>query len=444
MAMNADNPGGAKKAAATRKPPVKRKAAPKKKTAAAHHVAEAASRLVDEAREQATSAAETPPVELEPARARGGGAVPRAIAVQEAIATRATRGVRKRDIIAFLRQLLMMLQAGTPILKALRSLSKRGEHQGIRNLVAGLTEYVEAGNPLWQAFAREGRYFSPIEVNLIKASEASGTLTTVLKRLVEYRERQASLKTKVAVAAIYPVVLLTACFFVIVVIAKVVIPAFQEIFNKFDIQLNTYTRTFMAVSNWIASYWWVVIAIIVAFYVLYYAWWIRNPVRRLATDRLRLRVPILGHISQRSSIVEFMRTYALLLRSGLSMMVTLDLCRNAVNNRAFVNLIQNMRDSIEGGRGLEQPLREAERGGVLPGVVADMLLTGEETGSIDEIADHIADTYEEEVNIAVSTLGETLQPVLTIFMGVLVVLIALALFYPLVEMISRLAAGAGV
>lgn len=444
MAMNAESPGGAKKAV-TRKPPVKRKAAPKKKEAA-RQVAEAASRLMREAREDraATPPAPPSPVELEPTPAWTGGAVPRAMAVQEAIVTRATRGVRKRDINAFLRQLLMMLQAGTPILKALRSLSKRGEHQGIRSLVTGLTEYVEAGNPLWQAFAREGRYFSPIEVNLIKASEASGTLTTVLKRLVEYREQRAMMTKRIAVATIYPVILLAACFFVIVIIARVVIPAFKEIFSKFDIELNTYTLTFMAVSNWIASYWWVVIVAVIALCALYYGWWIRNPIRRLTTDRLRLRLPILGPIFQRHSIVEFMRTYALLLRSGLSMMVTLDLCRNAVHNRAFVNLIQNMRDSIEGGRGLEQPLREAERQGIMPGAVADMLLTGEETGTIDEIADHIANTYDEEVNIAVNTLGETIQPILTIFMGTIVILIALALFYPLVEMISRLAAGAGV
>jgi type IV pilus assembly protein PilC len=152
-------------------------------------------------------------------------------------------------------------------------------------------------------------------------------------------------------------------------------------------------------------------------------------------------MPIVGVILRKNAIVEMTRTLALLLKSGLSMMSTLDLVRNAIHNRAVAQSLQYMRDSVERGGGLEQPLRQSSD--VIPPVVADMLVTGEESGRLDSIAEQIADTYEEEVNISLSTLGEALQPILTIFLGAVVVLVMLAVFIPLVNMINSLGAGAG-
>jgi len=181
--------------------------------------------------------------------------------------------------------------------------------------------------------------------------------------------------------------------------------------------------------------------VVVGLVALYKLWYVQNPVRRLAADRMKLRMPILGPILRKNAIVEMTRTLALLLKSGLSMMSTLDLVRNAIHNRAVAQSLQYMRDSVERGGGLEQPLRQSSD--VIPPVVADMLVTGEESGRLDSIAEQIADTYEEEVNISLSTLGEALQPLLTVFLGAVVVLVMLAVFIPLVNMINSLGAGAG-
>jgi len=350
-------------------------------------------------------------------------------------------GIRAADITTFLRQLIMLLDAGTPILKSLRSLADRGERMALRSLIADIAQYVEMGNPLWQAFERHPRHFDTVFVNLIKASEASGTLTTVLSRTVKYRERREILRKRVRGAMFYPVILLFACFAAVLFICKVVLPEFQAMFEKFNVELPGLTVYFMATARVIGNYWWVGVLAVAALVALYKFWYVQNPLRRITADRLKLRLPILGVIVRKNAIVEMTRTLALLLKSGLSMMATLELVRNAIHNRAVAQTLQSMRDSVERGAGLEQPLRQASD--VIPPVVADMLVTGEESGRLDSIAEQIADTYEEEVNISLSTLGDALQPILTVFIGILVILVMLAVFVPLVNMVNQLSAGAG-
>ena len=350
-------------------------------------------------------------------------------------------GIRTADITTFLRQLIMLLDAGTPILKSLRSLAERGERPAMRALVADIAQYVEMGNPLWQAFERHPRHFDSVFVNLIKASEASGTLTTVLGRTVQDRERREMLSKRVRGAMFYPVVLLIACFAAVLFICIVVLPEFQSMFQKFNVELPRQTVYLMAGASIVGRFWWVAVVAVALLVAIYKLWYVQNPIRRLTADRLKLRLPIIGPNLRKNALVEMTRTLALLLKSGLSMMSTLDLVRNAIHNRAVAQTLQTMRDSVERGAGLEQPLRQSSD--VIPSVVADMLVTGEESGRLDSIAEQIADTYEEEVNISLATLGEALQPILTVFIGILVIIVMLAVFVPLVSMISSMGASAG-
>jgi type II secretory pathway component PulF len=349
--------------------------------------------------------------------------------------------VRHHDITVLLRQLIMLLEAGTPLLKALHTLAARGHNAGIRALATDISNYVESGNPLWLAFDRHPRYFAPVFVNLVKASEASGTLTTVLRRLVEYREERELLRKRVQGAMLYPVILVVASFAVVLLISKWVIPQFEQLFNQLNVPLPRFSRAFIAVANFLGWWWWLFALLIIGLIVLYKLWYVRSPLRRLTADRIKLKLPVIGDLVRKNAMVEFTRTLALLLRSGLSMMASLELVRNAVHNQAMVRAIQDMRDSVERGEGLEAPLRQHEE--IIPPVAADMLLTGEEAGSMDEIADEIGTTYEKEVNIQVDTLGDALQPILTVFIGIIVILLALALFVPMVGMIEQITASAG-
>ena len=355
-------------------------------------------------------------------------------------------GVRRSDVTSFLRQLIMLLEAGTPILKSLKTLAERSgrassrrerrSRAATRDLIADITQYVEGGNPLWQAFDRHARHFDSVFVNLVKASEASGTLVTVLQRMVKYREERELLGKRVRGAMIYPVILVVACFGVMLLLTKLVVPEFEAMFERAKLEIPAATEWFLRTSNLFSSYWWVPIAAVVLLWLLYSFWYVRNPLRRLRADRIKLHLPVVGPIVHKNAIVELTRTMSLLLRSGLSMMATLELTRDAIHNRAVAEVLQALRNSIEKGEGMEAPLRAAAP--TIPDEVGDMFITGEESGRVDAVADQVADLYEQEVQIAVESLGEALQPIFTVVVGLVVLVLFASLFYPLVTMIEQL------
>jgi len=349
--------------------------------------------------------------------------------------------VRQRDATQFLRQLIMMLEAGTPLLRTLERLSDRASRSAPRALISDIAEYVESGNAFWQACERHPRVFSTVEVNLIRAAEASGNLNVILGQLADYRERRAMLAKKVRAAMIYPVVLIAACFVVALILANVVVPEFLSLFERLDVEPGAFSDATISAIVWFGDWWWAIVGVTAAVVVLGWLWGSMSPVNRLRLHRWSLRIPIIGSILQKYAVVQMTRTWALLLRSGLSMMVALDLTRNAIHNQAVAQTLQAVRDNVEAGGSIEDPLRRYPK--VIPGVVTDMLVTGEETGQLDEIAERVANNYEEDVNVEVTTLGETLQPVLTIIIGVFVALLFVALFLPMISMLEQLNTSAG-
>lgn len=367
-----------------------------------------------------------------------------AVHLNEAPATSPRRmfssgSVSHSEVTIFLRQLIMLLEAGTPILRSLKTLTKRGESAAIRGLVSDIAAYVEQGNPLWQAFDRHPRYFDPVFVNLIKASEASGTLVTVLRRMVDYREERELLRKRVRGALVYPIILVFACFGVLLLLTKFVVPEFEEMFNRAGLEIPPFTQAFLDASDILATWWFTPILLLFVLIAIYKLWYVRDPRRRRRADYIKLKIPVVGSIVHKQALVELTRTLSLLLRSGLSMMASLDLTRNAVHNSAVAQSLQGVRDNVEQGGGMEEPLRRQAH--VVPHVVTDMIVTGEESGRVDQVCEQIANVYEEEVRIQVSTLGEALQPIFTVFIGAVVAFLFVALFFPLVSMIESIAGG---
>lgn len=348
--------------------------------------------------------------------------------------------VRYTDVTLFLRQFIMLLESGTPILRSLRSLASRADNHAIKGLINDIALYVEGGNTLWQAFDRHPRYFDSVFVNLIKASEASGTLTTVLRRLVQYRESRELLRKKVRGAMIYPVLLIIACIGALFVITSFVVPVFADFFSRADMATPASTRLLIELSALLRIWWWSPFVLLIAVAVGYRIWVSNKPERRILADFYKLKIPVLGAIIHKNAIVEMCRTMGLLLRSGLSMMSTLDLTRNAIHNRAVAESLKAMRHSVEQGGGLEEPMRQAKS---IPPVITDMFVTGEESGKVDQIAEQIADIYDEEVKLAVASLGEVLQPIFTLVVGVAVLILFIALFLPMITMIDQLGAQSG-
>lgn len=347
--------------------------------------------------------------------------------------TRASR----RQVNAFMRELIMLLEAGTPILKSLKTLQGRARG-GMRAIIADITDFVEQGNPLWQALERHPREFTTVDVNLVKASEASGNLVPVLQRIVEYRERREMLVKRVRGAMVYPVILLVVALGVFALITQFVIPQFKSIFEKLGQNLPPSTQNLLRLADFISATWWIFLAAVLVLAVLYVILRRFSPMWRMRLDRWKLRIPVVGPILKSYAIVQLTRSLALLLRSGLSMMTTLDLTRNTIQNRAVANVVAQVHESVERGAGIEPPLRD--NSGVIPPVVTDMLVTGEESGQLDRIAEQIAEQYQEDVNIRVATIGEALVPIVTVFIGLIVGGLAVALFYPLINMVQSLGA----
>ena len=348
--------------------------------------------------------------------------------------------VRYTDVTLFLRQFIMLLESGTPILRSLRSLANRADNHAIKGLINDIALYVEGGNTLWQAFDRHPRYFDSVFVNLIKASEACGTLTTVLRRLVGYRESRELLRKRVRGAMIYPVLLIIACVGALFVITSFVVPVFADFFSRADMATPASTRLLIQLSALLRIWWWTPFALVILLAVAYRFWIANNPARQILADFYKLKIPVLGAIIHKNALVEMCRTMGLLLRSGLSMMSTLDLTRNAIHNRAVAESLKAMRHSVEQGGGLEEPMRQAKS---IPPVITDMFVTGEESGKVDQIAEQIADIYDEEVKLAVASLGEVLQPIFTLVVGVAVLILFIALFLPMITMIDQLGSHSG-
>jgi len=230
-------------------------------------------------------------------------------------------------------------------------------------------------------------------------------------------------------------ILLLALFGAMFVITSFVVPVFADFFDRAGLVIPGPTHFLIYASAVFRIWWWLPIAAFVAVVFAYKFWYLRDPARRINADRIKLHIPILGPIIHKNAIVEMSRTLGLLLRSGLSMMSTLDLTRNAIHNRAVAESLQAMRNSVERGGGLEEPMRQS---GTIPSVVADMFVTGEESGRVDDVAEQIAEVYEQEVRIAVESLGEAIQPVFTLFVGVFVLVLFVSLFLPMIHMIDQL------
>lgn len=349
-----------------------------------------------------------------------------------------TFSVRERDILIFLRQLIMLLEAGTPLLRSLKTLAERTENASVRALVNDIAGYVEMGNPLWQAFERHPAYFNRVFVALVRASEQSGTLVTVLERVAQYRERRQRFARRVQSALVYPFIVFFFCIGVVFLIGRFVLPEFAGIFEKLDQDTPRVTQIFLDTFEFLTATWFLPIVLIalIALYVVYRLL-VRNPLWRLRADRIKLMIPYIGpQIIRKNAIVQMARSLSLLLSSGLSMMATLDLTRNAISNRAVGQIMQDLRDAVEQGESIEDTLRRHNR--VIPGVVTDMLVTGEESGQMDKIAAHIAEAYEDEVNTSIGTLTELIPPVLAVIMGAFVLVLVLAVFWPLISMIDQL------
>jgi type IV pilus assembly protein PilC len=352
---------------------------------------------------------------------------------QDAGKTKVGRGsIKTRDVVIFTRQFSTMINSGLPLVQALTILAEQTDNKSLAEVTKKVVFDVESGNTVADALSKHPRAFTNLYVNMVAAGEAGGILDTILMRLATFLEKNDALVRKVKGAMIYPAVIMSVAAIAIVVLLIFVIPVFEGMFSSVGLALPLPTRIVIGASRFLKSYWWICLAIgVTAGYMFkkYYA----SSSGKLVVDRFMLRVPVLGDVLRKSAVSRFTRTLGTLISSGVSILEGLEITAKTAGNRVIQDAIMQSRSSIAGGDTIAQPLQKSK---VFPPMVISMIAVGEQTGGLDEMLSKIADFYDEEVDAAVSNLLSLLEPIMIVFLGVVVGGMVVAMYLPIFDMIN--------
>jgi type IV pilus assembly protein PilC len=340
--------------------------------------------------------------------------------------------IKTRDIVIFTRQFSTMINAGLPLVQALDILSKQSENKALQEVTRQVVYDVESGNTVADALRKHPKAFTELYVNMVAAGEAGGILDTILMRLATFLEKNDALVGKVKSAMIYPGVIMSVAAIAIMVLLIFVIPVFENMFASVNMALPLPTRIVIGASKFLTGYWWAVIAAVFALVTgtkRYYA----TPAGQLKIDSILLKVPVLGDLLRKSAVSRFTRTLGTLISSGVSILDGLEITAKTAGNRVIHDAIMESRASIAGGDTISAPLQKSA---VFPPMVISMIAVGEQTGGLDEMLTKIADFYDTEVDTAVSGLLSLMEPVMIVFLGVVVGGLVVAMYLPIFDMMN--------
>jgi type IV pilus assembly protein PilC len=340
--------------------------------------------------------------------------------------------IKTRDIVIFTRQFSTMINAGLPLVQALDILSKQSENKALQEVTRQVVYDVESGNTVADALRKHPKAFTDLYVNMVAAGEAGGILDTILMRLATFLEKNDALVGKVKSAMIYPGVIMSVAAIAIMVLLIFVIPVFENMFASVNMALPLPTRIVIGASKFLTGYWWAVLAAVFAIVTgtkRYYA----TSAGQLKIDSLLLKVPVLGDLLRKSAVSRFTRTLGTLISSGVSILDGLEITAKTAGNRVIHDAIMESRASIAGGDTISAPLQKSA---VFPPMVISMIAVGEQTGGLDEMLTKIADFYDTEVDTAVSGLLSLMEPVMIVFLGVVVGGMVVAMYLPIFDMIN--------
>jgi type IV pilus assembly protein PilC len=346
------------------------------------------------------------------------------------------RKVKSKILMMFTRQLATLIDSGLPLLRSLNVLAKQERDKVLKNTINKIADSVQSGSTFSDALALHPRIFNNLYVNMVKAGEVGGVLELVLTRLSEFQEKAAKIKNKVLAAMVYPGIVMTMAVGIMGFLLVFIVPRFELIFHDLlgDKPLPPVTRFVIGVSDSLKNHGLVVLGVIVAVVTLY-KFIGRTRRGRLAIDTFKLRMPLFGNLNRKTAISRFARTLGTLVTSGVPILQALNITRETAGNASIARAISHVHDSVKEGESIVQPL-EASR--VFPPMVVSMVDVGEETGKLPEMLLKVADVYDDEVDNAVVALTSMLEPIMIVFLAVIVGTIVLALFTPLISIITTL------
>jgi general secretion pathway protein F len=340
------------------------------------------------------------------------------------------RGLNVRDLALVTRQFAMLLRSGLPLSETLNAMVEQATSSLMERIFRDLREKIASGSPLAEALARHPKTFSNLYVNMVRAGEASGNLDTVLLRLADYLQRQASLRGKVSSALTYPVILIFLGTAVVIFLMSYVVPKITGILKQRNQVLPMPTEILMAVSDFFASFWWLLIVAAVGVFAAYRAV-ARTKKGRFTIDTYKLRIPLVGPILKKQAVARFTNTLSTLLKSGLPALDSLKIVAQVVNNTLLTKVIDEIHNRILEGTDIATPVKRSK---VFPPGVGHMIAVGEESGELEEVLDRVTEAYEEEINLTIQRMTTLMEPLILIALASVVLMIILAVLLPLIQL----------
>jgi len=344
---------------------------------------------------------------------------------------RGGRKVTEKDITFFTRQLATMLRAGVPLLQAFEIVARGHSNARFARLMMDIKGKIEAGSSMSQAFREHPAQFDQLYCNLVAAGEASGTIDAILDRLATYKEKILAIKGKIKSALFYPISVIVVAVIVTWIIMVFVIPSFKKVFANFGADLPAPTLIVMAISEWVVAWWWLVAVILVGTFVGIGVMYRRSAVFKMGFDRLLLRIPVIGGILEKATIARWTRTLQTMFAAGVPLVESLDAVGGASGNAVFVAATKKIQTEVSTGTSLTNAMTNT---GLFPTMVLQMTQIGEESGSLDNMLGKIADYFEREVDDSVAALSSLLEPIIIVFLGVVIGGLVIAMYLPIFKL----------
>lgn len=343
-------------------------------------------------------------------------------------------GVNDRDIAVFTRQFATMIDAGLPLVQCLEILSTQQPNRIFKKALQEIRQDVEGGSTFANALKKQPKVFNHLYTNMVEAGEAGGILDTILNRLAAYIEKAMTLKRRVKSALIYPSTIVTVAVVVVVFLLLFVIPTFKSMFEGFGATLPLPTRIILEASRLMTAYWYIMTGVLVAS-IVGLRYYYKTPNGRRVIDSLLLQAPVFGELIRKVAVAKFTRTLGTLISSGVAILDGLEITARTAGNKVVEEAVMRTRASIAEGKTIAEPLKASK---VFPPMVVSMIAVGEQTGALDSMLSKIADFYDEEVDVAVANLTSLLEPMLMVFLGVVIGGVVIAMYLPIFKLITVL------
>ena len=344
--------------------------------------------------------------------------------------------MKNKDLTIVTRQIAILLDAGLPLVRSLRTLEKQAKDPSVKRIMKEAADSVEGGSTFSEALAQHPKTFDKLYLNMIRAGEAAGAMEVILDRLAKFMEKAAKLAGKIKAAMIYPTVVMTIALLITSGLMVFIVPKFEKIFSELlgGAALPALTRFVIGISNIMQKHF---VEAAIGIGIL---WVVLNVVGktkkgRYGIDWIKYRAPLIGPIISKSSIARFSRTLGTLMSSGVPVLQALQIVRDTSGNEVVASGVQKVHDAVKEGEGMAAPLASTK---IFPDMVISMIEVGEETGKLPDMLEKIAETYDEEVDNAVDVLTSMIEPLMIVFLAVVVGTIVIALFMPLIEIINQL------